>query len=226
MLAMATVAGSTMVTHPCDTRWGSRARMLESLVKNRECVEVTLSKLRREKFDDATFRAMSWIWLSTVWEDWEYLSRITTHMSSYVGLMQSQTATLGWSLSKYIELRGHLEQVKADLTAAQQQKLEKILEKRDAQFFTDWACAANVLDPRTRGQCLGMPRLRRTLAFLTDEAWQVFCTGPAPPVEEFMAFRDLSGPYALDGSWDVTTIAPDRFWDLYCVQGRSFSCCY
>lgn len=94
--------GGTMLVHPCLTRWGSRAAMLESIVKNRVTIENSLSRLRREKFDNALFASMGWIWTGLVWDDFQQLTRIMTHCSSYVGITQENTCTRGTALEKYI----------------------------------------------------------------------------------------------------------------------------
>ena len=94
--------GGTMLVHPCLTRWGSCAAMLESIVKNRVTIENSLSRLRRENFDNALFASMGWIWTGLVWDDFQQLTRIMTHCSSYVGITQENTCTRGTALEKYI----------------------------------------------------------------------------------------------------------------------------
>ena len=85
--------------------------MLESIVKNRVVIENTLSCLRREKFDDDTFRSMGWIWVASVWEDFEHLSKFTSHVKAFVADLQAADCTLGHGLQKYIALRAHLDEV-------------------------------------------------------------------------------------------------------------------
>lgn len=110
---------ATMLTHPCDTRWGTRAAMLESIVANREFVENTLSRLRREKFIDnnGVFQSLGWVWNGHIWDEFAQLSKLMTHVSSLVGELQGDGCTLGWALEKYIALRGHIEEITGDLTA-------------------------------------------------------------------------------------------------------------
>lgn len=101
----------TMLVHACETRWSSKTAMLESIVRNRVAIENALSCLRRERYDNATFRSMSWIWLGHIWDEFDNLLKILKPVQTFVSAIQAEDGTRGWALERFIDVRGPLEQV-------------------------------------------------------------------------------------------------------------------
>jgi hypothetical protein len=85
----------TMLHQPVATRWGSKAECLSSLLANREAVEHTMLRLRREGLQNDDFMAMGWIWQAGVWAEFEGLSRTAGHISAYVHAIEGNSTTLG-----------------------------------------------------------------------------------------------------------------------------------
>ena len=64
---MARHVGATFLVQACATRWGTKAKTLESCIRNSVVVENTLSRLRREKYSEETFNTLAWVWVPLVW---------------------------------------------------------------------------------------------------------------------------------------------------------------
>lgn len=81
---------------------------------------------------------MSWIWLPHVWEELSHLSRLTDSVAAFVHILEADDMTLGWALEKFTELRGQLEVMRENLTAALQRKFDDMMTWRDAFFMKSW----------------------------------------------------------------------------------------
>ena len=88
MAEQANVPGSTLLHASVLTRWGSQVRMLESVVKNRVCVEQTLLRLRREKYSSDAFNALGWVWTPLHWSEAEHLLSVLKPVADYVELVE------------------------------------------------------------------------------------------------------------------------------------------
>ena len=87
-------------------------------------------------------------------DDLAHVEKIASHVSAYVGLVQADDCTLGWALEKFIAPKEHIVQYNQHLTTSDRKKVEAILVTWEPQFFTMWACVANLLDPWLRGRSL------------------------------------------------------------------------
>ena len=54
---------------------------------------------------------MGWIWLGSVWEDFEHLLLLLEHVAAFTYLCEADGCTVAHAIHKYLDLRGHLEQV-------------------------------------------------------------------------------------------------------------------
>ena len=47
--------------HPNATRWCSHNNMVQSVHANRQTIENTLSRMRRERYNNDDFKALAWV---------------------------------------------------------------------------------------------------------------------------------------------------------------------
>ena len=100
------------------------------------------------------------MWNRAPWAEMEELLKTSAHMAAFVALAEADDVSVGYALEKYMDLRGNLELLRADLPHHLGRKLEDITDDRDTLFFWPWPCLANFLDPRFRGQKFAPERLR------------------------------------------------------------------
>lgn len=170
----------------------------------------------RENYKSDEFDALGWVWVAAVWTEFEQLYRSASVLSDFVTAIEGDKTARGYALEKWIEVRGHLENLKVDLPQRLRSRLDEMCDKRDPFFFRDWTCVANLMDPRYRGESLGPDRKRRTINFILTEGWKkLMGDTPPPTTDDFFHFINLTGVYSTGRPWISPTLTPASFWSVF-----------
>jgi len=200
----------SVLSLPIETRWGSTARCLDSLLKSQSSLQSTAVEKEVSKLLPSDLR-LKILDNDGFWRSVQEAHGILQPISEAIRRLEGDKPNLS---EVYDILRNLVSQIKSkfpfsQLSSEEQEGVTNILQKRVAFCSHPIQLAANLLDPRSRGQFLTEEEVLDALDIIVDIAQRIPDVNEIAVTVDIAEYRNKEKLWSRDVIWRAAVSVSD-----------------